>query len=151
MRGSSPPPRYSRCCVCLVNVFTRRSFHRPLGGRNSKLRGSLLGSACALASMDSHFYCRTTAVAWAPTPTMSSSPSVGPRIAWTRCAAIAAQLYAAEPTSALRRHQTAAPRPCDDQVRRFAANRRRLRVRVPRHCYDKVAHGGARRAEVLRL
>ena len=31
--GHSPPPRYSRCFVCLVNVFPRRSFHRPLGGR----------------------------------------------------------------------------------------------------------------------
>jgi len=33
LRGSFPPPRYSRCGVCLVNVFPRRSFHRPLGGR----------------------------------------------------------------------------------------------------------------------
>ena len=31
--GHSLLPRYSRCCVCLVNVFPRRSFHRPLGGQ----------------------------------------------------------------------------------------------------------------------
>ena len=66
MRGSFPPPSvFPLLCVSCECVFPK-VVSSTFGRTNSKLRGSLLGPACALASMDSHLYGSGTAGAGAP-------------------------------------------------------------------------------------
>ena len=69
LRGSFPPPLvFPLLCVLCVSCecVSPKVVPSTFGRTNSKLRGSLLGSACALASMDSHLYGSGTAGAGAP-------------------------------------------------------------------------------------